>query len=269
MKYIKEPQGRLYIGDVKRALSRIKNVHLIVTSPPYFDLKQYTPYNEEIGWGQTFEEYASSMQGIINDLYSCLHTGCKCCINIGEYYQRGDGKPYEILPLQSMVITHAQKSGFKYRGSIIWSKVSNTMSTGGETWMGSTYYPRNGVITYEHEYIVVLQKPGKAPETDEEDKYASKLTKEERSEYFRGLWRVPGVKSDHHPAAFPLEIPFRLVKMFSMVGETVLDPFMGSGTTACASVALRREWVGVELSEEFAKQSIRRIRKYARANGAG
>lgn len=126
--------------------------------------------------------------------------------------------------------------------------------------MGSTYWPRDGQITYEHEHILIFKKPGKGPRPTPEAKELSRLTKEQRSRWFRGVWDDvrPTTKADH-PAAFPLEIPDRLIRMYSFWGETVLDPFLGSGTTAAAANAAGRNCVGVELVDDFVPTIERRV----------
>jgi site-specific DNA-methyltransferase (adenine-specific) len=119
--------------------------------------------------------------------------------------------------------------------------------------MGSMYYPKDGHVTYEHEYILLFRKQGEwqAP-TDPEAKERSKLAKEERQAWFRGVWEdIPPGRQDSHIAMFPVELPRRLIRMYSFWGETVLDPFMGSGTTALAASLEGRDSVGYEINEEF------------------
>ena len=118
--------------------------------------------------------------------------------------------------------------------------------------MGSMYYPKDGHVTYEHEYILLFRKQGDWPRPDAETKEKSRLTKQERTEWFRGLWNdIPPVRQDEHIAMFPVEVPRRLIRMYTFHGETVLDPFMGSGTTALASAMEGRNSVGYEINAEF------------------
>jgi site-specific DNA-methyltransferase (adenine-specific) len=136
-------------------------------------------------------------------------------------------------------------------GNIIWEKISTTKTTGGGLWMGSIYYPRDGHITYEHEYIILFRKRGDWPRPTDAQKEKSKLTKQERSEWFRGIWKVFPERQNSHEAMFPVEIPRRLIKMYSFYGETVLDPFLGSGTTCLAAELEGRNSIGYEINENF------------------
>jgi site-specific DNA-methyltransferase (adenine-specific) len=136
-------------------------------------------------------------------------------------------------------------------GAIIWQKVTTCNTTGGATVMGSYPYPRNGIIKLDYEFILIFKKPGNPPRVSKEIKELSKLTDEEWKQYFTGHWNFPGEKQDKHLAMFPEELPRRLIKMFSFVGETVLDPFLGSGTTSLAAKNLHRNSIGYEINEDF------------------
>jgi len=137
-------------------------------------------------------------------------------------------------------------------GNIIWRKVSTTNTSGGGEWMGSTYYPRDGHITYEHEYIILCRKRGKWPRPSPEQKEHSRLAKEDRSKWFRGVWDdIAPERQDEHVAMFPIELPRRLILMYTFAGETVLDPFLGTGTTALAAAMEGRNSVGYEINPEY------------------
>jgi site-specific DNA-methyltransferase (adenine-specific) len=136
-------------------------------------------------------------------------------------------------------------------GSIIWQKVTTCNTTGGATIMGSYPYPRNGIIKLDYEFILIFKKYGNAPNVSKEIKELSKLTNEEWNQYFVGHWNFSGEKQDKHLAMFPEELPKRLIKMFSFVGETILDPFLGSGTTSLAAKKLNRNSIGYEINEDF------------------
>ena len=136
-------------------------------------------------------------------------------------------------------------------GAIIWQKVTTCNTTGGATIMGSFPYPRNGIIKLDYEFILIFKKLGDPPKVSREIKEKSKLTTEEWNEYFYGHWNFPGERQDKHLAMFPEELPKRLIKMFSFVGDTVLDPFLGSGTTCLAAKNLNRNSVGYEINKDF------------------
>jgi site-specific DNA-methyltransferase (adenine-specific) len=136
-------------------------------------------------------------------------------------------------------------------GAIIWQKPTTMNTTGGATVMGSFPYPRNGIIKIDYEFILIFKKQGAPPKISKELKEKSKLTKEEWNEYFSGHWNFNGEKQTKHVAMFPEELPKRLIKMFSFVGDTVLDPFLGSGTTTLAAKNLNRNSIGYEINEKF------------------
>jgi site-specific DNA-methyltransferase (adenine-specific) len=136
-------------------------------------------------------------------------------------------------------------------GAIIWQKVTTCNTTGGATVMGSFPYPRNGIIKLDYEFILIFKKLGDPPKVSREIKEKSKLTLEEWNEYFYGHWNFAGERQDKHLAMFPEELPKRLIKMFSFVGDTVLDPFLGSGTTCLAAKNLYRNSIGYEINKDF------------------
>ena len=136
-------------------------------------------------------------------------------------------------------------------GAIIWQKVTTVHTTGGATIMGSFPYPRNGIVKIDYEFILLFRKLGKAPPVSKERKEQSRLSTEDWNQYFYGHWNFPGEKQQEHLAVFPEELPRRLIRMFSFVGETVLDPFLGSGTTTLAARKLGRNSVGYEINQEF------------------
>ncbi|AVQ13315.1 Methyltransferase [Leptospira santarosai] len=260
-----ETDHRIYIGDSREILTQLpdKLVQLIVTSPPYWNIKDYEN-SLQIGYGQSYYDYIQSLENIWSESKRLLSSGCKLVINVGDQFIRASENNgiYEILPIHSDIIKSCQKLGFTFLGNIIWNKITNTKTTGGCSWMGSIYYPRDGYITYEHEYILIFKKPGKSPKVTNEQKELSRLPKEFRSKWFRGIWSdLKGELQNDHKAKFPLELPERIIRMFTYAGETVLDPFMGSGTTAEAAELSFRNSIGVELNAEFAKLSQKRVEK--------
>ncbi len=136
-------------------------------------------------------------------------------------------------------------------GAIIWQKKTTSNTTGGASLMGSYPYPKNGVLPIDYEFILLFKKLGNAPKPSKEIKERSKMTKEEWKAYFNGHWNFGGAKQDGHIAMFPEELPKRLIKMFSYVGDTALDPFLGSGTTSLAARNQNRNSVGYEINPEF------------------
>jgi DNA modification methylase len=245
------PHVNIVLGD-SRNMDELHNesIDLIITSPPYWHIKDYGS-QEQIGYGQSLHEYLEDLFRVWKECFRVLKPGSRLCINIGDQFMRSIiyGR-YKIAPLHAEFITQCEKIGFDYMGSIIWQKKTTMNTTGGASIMGSYPFPPNGMIEIDYEFILIFKKPGQKI-TSSEIKEKSKLTKEEWKEYFSGHWIFRGERQDEHVAMFPLELPSRLIKMFSFVEDIVLDPFLGSGTTAKAAIQLGRNAIGYEINKDF------------------
>ncbi len=228
-----------------------KSVHLVITSPPYWQLKDYGTENQ-IGFHESYESYINNLNLVWQESYRVLHPGCRLCVNIGDQFARSVyyGR-YKVIPIRTEIIKFCETIGFDYMGAVIWQKVTTCNTTGGATIMGSFPYPRNGILKIDYEFILLFKKQGVAPAPTKEQKELSLITKDEWNTYFSGHWYFAGAKQDGHIAMFPEELPARLIKMFSFSGETVLDPFLGSGTTSLAASNLGRNSVGYEINLDF------------------
>ena len=228
-----------------------ESIHLIITSPPYWQLKDYGN-GSQIGFDDSYEDYINNLNLVWKECYRALHKGCRLCVNIGDQFARAVyyGR-YKVIPIREEIIKFCETIGFDYMGAIIWQKVTTCNTTGGATIMGSFPYPRNGIIKLDYEFILIFKKLGEPPKVTREMREKSKLTLEEWNEYFYGHWNFSGEKQDKHLAMFPEELPKRLIRMFSFVGDTVLDPFLGSGTTCFAAKKLGRNSIGYEINEDF------------------
>ena len=256
----------LVTGD-SRNLSLIpdKSVHLIITSPPYWQLKDYGNDNQ-IGFHDSYEGYINNLNMVWSECNRILHDGCRLCINIGDQFARSVyyGR-YKVIPIRTEIIRFCETLGMDYMGAIIWQKQTTMNTTGGGAVMGSFPYPRNGILKIDYEFILIFKKQGKAPAPSLEQKKLSEMTKEEWNTYFASHWTFGGAKQDGHIAVFPEELPHRLIKMFSFAGETVFDPFMGSGTTALAARNLQRNSIGYEINPDFVdyyKQKVDNVRLF-------
>ncbi len=239
-------------GD-NRQMNELKDnsVHLIITSPPYWQLKDYGTENQ-IGFNDDYETYINHLNLTWKECYRVLHDGCRLCINIGDQFARSVyyGR-YKIIPIHTEIIKFCEILGLDFMGSIIWQKTTTMNTSGGASIMGSFPHPRNGIVKLDFEYILLFKKQGNAPKPTVEQKNNAVMTNEEWNTYFNGHWYFTGARQDKHLAMFPEELPHRLIKMFSFPNETVLDPFLGSGTTSLAAKNLGRNSVGYEINPEF------------------
>jgi len=244
-------KAKVIIGDSRNMIEIENNsIDLIITSPPYWHIKNYK-IEGQIGYGQTLHEYLKSLYIVWQESFRVLKHGNRLCINVGDQFLRSIiyGR-YKVAPLHSEIISQCEQIGFDYMGAIIWQKKTTMNTTGGANIMGSYPYPPNGLIEIDYEFILIFKKPGKN-NYDKTKKEKSKLTKEEWKEYFSGHWNFNGEKQIEHEAMFPEELPKRLIKMFSFVDDIVLDPFLGSGTTIKAALNLNRNAIGYEINEKF------------------
>jgi len=239
-------------GDSRQMTELPDNsVHLAITSPPYWQLKDYGTDNQ-IGFHDSYENYINNLNLVWKECYRTLNNGCRLCVNIGDQFARAVyyGR-YKVIPIREEIIKFCENIGFDYMGAIIWQKVTTSNTTGGGVQMGSYPFPRNGILKLDYEFILVFKKLGDAPKPTKEQKELSKMTAEEWNTFFAGHWNFAGARQSGHIAMFPEELPRRLIKMFSFVGETVLDPFAGSGTTALAAKNTDRNSVSFEINPEF------------------
>jgi DNA modification methylase len=245
-------EHKIIIGDA-RDMREIKSesTHLVVTSPPYWQLKDYGD-GRQIGYNDSYEDYINNLNLVWDECYRVLHKGCRLCINIGDQFARSVyyGR-YKVIPIRTEIIKFCETRGFDYMGAIIWRKVTTCHTTGGATVMGSFPYPRSGILKLDYEFILVFKKLGRAPAPKGDAKEKSKLTTDEWNEYFAGHWNFAGERQEEHLAPFPEELPYRLIRMFTFVGDTVLDPFLGRGTTAGAAIKLGRNSIGYEINPSY------------------
>ena len=173
-------------------------------------------------------------------------------INIGDEFVRGGKLPYHILPHRTVILDHIlSNNSMIYTGSIIWRKINGKASGDNGKILGSVNSPRNGHFFVNREYLLTFKKLGRPPKVSIEQKEQSKFSKQDRSIWFRDTWVIPPARQEGHPAMFPLEIPKRLIQMYSFVGETVFDPFSGTGTTLIAAEQLERNSLRSSLGLSF------------------
>ncbi len=242
--------AKIIIGD-SRAMPEIETatIDLVVTSPPYWQIKDYGAPGQ-IGHGQSLHQYLTDLFYTWSECFRALRPGSRLCLNIGDQFARSVvyGR-YKVIPLHAEFIGQCEKIGFDFLGSVIWQKKTTLNTSGGANVMGSYPYPPNGLVEIDYEFILIFKKPGASRKVSKEVKEASRLTKEEWKEYFSGHWRFGGARQRGHEAMFPEELPRRLIRMFTFQDDTVLDPFLGSGTTVKAALESGRNALGYEINE--------------------
>lgn len=228
-----------------------QSVQLVVTSPPYWQLKDYGT-TDQLGFHDSYETYINNLNLVWSECHRILENGCRLCVNIGDQFARAASYGrYKVIPIRTEIIKFCEAIGFDYMGAIIWQKKTTTNTSGGGSLMGSYPNPRNGVISIDYEFILLFKKQGRPKKVDRDTKASSSMTKEEWKKYFSGHWNFGGTRQKDHIAMFPEELPHRLIKMFSFVGETVFDPFLGSGTTSLAANKIGRNSIGYEINPDF------------------
>ena len=247
-----ETEHKIYFQDaINIRKLKEKSVHLVVTSPPYWKIKDYGN-KEQIGYNDSLNEYFIKLNRIWEECIRVLHPGCKLCINIGDQFLRAikNKRVYQIIPLHSYLVNQILiefENKVVYLGSINWNKVSTSNTSGGGHIMGSIFFPRNGYFFINREYIAIFRKYGKDPRPNPELKKQSYIPIEKWREYFKDTWNFPGINQEEHDAMYPEELPRRLIKMYSFLGDTVLDPFLGSGTTSKVATEIGRNSIGFEI----------------------
>ncbi len=219
------------------------SVHLMITSPPYNVTKAY---DNDL----SLNEYLALLKSIWQETFRVLCTGGRACINIANLGR----KPY--IPLHSYIIRDMVEIGFLMRGEIIWNKsTSASPSTAWGSWLSAS----NPVLRDIHEYILIFSKGSYSRSKKEK---VNTITRDEFLEYTKSVWTFSAVsaKKIGHPAPFPGELPNRLIKLYSFVGDVILDPFLGSGTTSLSALKNKRNYVGYDTDESYIQLAEKRIR---------
>ncbi len=234
------------------AMSEIPDgsVHLMITSPPYNANKDY---DEDL----SLSEYLGFLKNVFTETYRVLVPGGRACINLANLGR----KPY--IPLTSHIVLLMQEIGFIMRGEIIWDKgASSTSSTAWGSWQSAS----NPILRDVHEYILIFSKGDYKRHLTKKEKTEklSTISRDEFLEWTKTIWQMNAESARRvgHPAPFPLELPHRLIQLYSFQTDVVLDPFMGSGTTALAAMRSGRKFVGYEIVEEYVELARKRIASF-------
>lgn len=253
---------RLIHGDA-RSMPYIEDetVHLVVTSPPYWILKKYNENPDQLGHVEDYELFLEELAKVWRESYRVLVPGGRLVCVVGDVClsRRKYGR-HVVVPLHSDISVVCRKIGFDNLNPIIWYKISNANYevANGTKFLGKPYEP-NAIIKNDIEFILMQRKPGGYRKPTEEQRLLSKISKSEYSEWFRQFWTLTGASTKRHPAPFPFEVAYRLVRMFSFWGDTVLDPFVGTGTSMLAALRANRNSVGIEIDESYCQIALDRL----------
>ncbi len=256
---------RLLLGD-SRDLSVIadRSVHLVLTSPPYWTLKQYRDAEGQLGHIDDYEAFLTELDRVWSHCYRVLVPGGRLVVVVGDVClsRRKNNGRHTVVPLHASIAEHCRRIGFDGLAPIIWYKIANAVfeaNGNGGGFLGKPYEP-NAVLKNDIEYILMLRKPGGYRSPDLPTRLLSLISAPNHRRWFTQVWSdVKGASTRQHPAPFPLELAERLVRMFSFVGDTVLDPFTGTGTTNVAAAHWGRNSIGVELDPHYLALAKQRL----------
>lgn len=253
---------RLIRGDC-RDMAGIadESVHLAITSPPYWNLKEYPTHEGQLGMIGDYETFLEELDKVWRHVLRVLVPGGRLIVVVGDVCvpRRRYGR-HAVFPLHASIQEHCRKIGFDNLAPIIWYKIANATyeADNGSRFLGKPYEP-NAIVKNDIEYILFQRKPGGYRKPTLAARVLSLISEENHREWFNQIWTLPGASTRQHPAPFPLELAERLVRMFSFVGDTVLDPFAGTGTTNAACANWGRNSIGFDIESAYIDMAHRRL----------
>lgn len=266
---------RIVLGDAREMneLSEGRSVHLVLTSPPYWTLKEYdgAAGENQLGHWADYETFHDELSKVWQRCFDLLVPGGRLCVVVGDVcLPRKKVGRHLVMPLHADITTRCRRIGFDYLTPILWYKIANAATEvegNGSPFLGKPYEP-NAIIKNDIEYVLMFRKPGGYRTPTQEQRDLSLIEKEDHARWFRSLWTdVPGSsRLLGHPAPYPTELANRLIRMFSFVGDTVLDPFLGTGSTTEAAISANRSSVGYEIEPtyfEIVKKRFAKLRELA------
>jgi modification methylase len=251
-------------GDA-RSMSNLapESVQLVLTSPPYWTLKEYRDSEAQLGHVEDYDEFLEQLDKVWKHCFKALVPGGRLVCVVGDVClsRRENNGRHTVVPLHASIQEHCRKLGFDNLAPIIWHKISNAAYEveGGSGFLGKPYEP-NAVIKNDIEFILMERKPGGYRAPDISTKILSLISGDNHKKWFQQIWSgVTGASTKDHPAPYPIELAERLIRMFSFVGDTVLDPFLGTGTTTTAAAKWGRNSIGFEVDNHYFKLAEKRI----------
>jgi modification methylase len=253
-------------GDARKMAEVARNsAHLVVTSPPYWTLKRYEDSSAQMGHIEDYETFLYELSTVWQRCYDVLVPGGRLVCVVGDVClsrRQNEGR-HTVVPLHAAIQEQCRKIGFDNLAPIIWHKISNAAYevSGGGGFLGKPYEP-NSVIKNDIEFVLMLRKPGGYRKPDAAAKLLSVIGSANYQQWFQQIWSgLTGESTKHHPAPYPVQLAERLIRMFSFVGDVVLDPFLGTGTTTVAAAKSGRNSVGYEVQEVYLRSAVSRVRR--------
>ncbi|NQT40673.1 MAG: site-specific DNA-methyltransferase [Planctomycetes bacterium] len=254
----------VHLGDARTIELEAESVHLVLTSPPYWTLKEYRDTSGQLGHVEDYDEFLAELDKVWRSCYRALVPGGRLICVVGDVClsRRKNKGRHTVVPLHASIQEHCRVIGFDNLAPIIWHKIANAVyevSGNGSAFLGKPYEP-NSVIKNDIEYILMERKPGGYRKPSVAARVLSVISAEDHQTWFQQIWTgVTGASTRKHPAPYPIELATRLIRMFSFVGDTVLDPFLGTGTTTIAAMRHGRNSIGYEIDREYLRIAERTI----------
>jgi DNA modification methylase len=255
----------LKLGDARSMASLPPNsLHLVLTSPPYWTLKEYRASDGQMGHIESYDEFLTELDKVWTHCFRALVPGGRLVCVVGDVClsRRKNAGRHTVVPLHASIQEHCRAIGFDNLAPIIWHKISNAAyeaDGAGGGFLGKPFEP-NAVIKNDIEFLLMERKPGGYRSPDVATRVLSVISAENHQKWFQQIWSgLTGASTRNHPAPYPLELADRLIRMFSFVGDTVLDPFLGTGTTAAAAAKAGRNSIGFEVDEHYYQEAVKRV----------
>ncbi len=259
----------LRLSDARSMELEPDSVHLVVTSPPYWTLKEYRDSAGQLGHVSDYEQFVSELDKVWETCFRALVPGGRLVVVVGDVClsRRKNNGRHTVVPLHASIQERCRKIGFDNLAPIIWHKIANAayeVENGGGGFLGKPYEP-NAVIKNDIEFILMQRKPGGYRQPTVSTRVLSVIPEAKHREWFQQIWHgVTGASTRNHPAPYPVELAERLVRMFSFVGDTVLDPFMGTASTNVAAGRCGRNSIGIEVDPHYFQLARKRLDEQTR-----
>ena len=254
----------ILLGDARRVEFPRESIHLVLTSPPYWTLKEYRRCEGQLGGIADYNQFLDQLDEVWRMCHRALTPGGRLVCVVGDIClsRRNNAGRHTVVPLHASIQERCRNLGFDNLAPIIWNKIANVsyeVDRGAGGFLGKPYEP-NAVIKNDIEFILMLRKPGGYRQPSPSARVLSLLSRDYFRKCFQQVWTdIAGASTKIHPAPYPVELAERLIRMFSFVGDTVLDPFLGTGSTLVAAADCGRNGLGVEVDPVYTNIALARL----------